>query len=174
MKKEMVITKSIEMELVVVGRKGITNKQMLEAFKSNLPEEELLQLLEDYPKVFKSSIKYTPDAMKIRLEKLVQEHCDKDFTVKTGKKIRNAKEEIVKEQPKVIVLENYKNKNNAKMAKVVERLDILSDEEKAIVKAMVEKDLGITELATQLGLTKDQVYNKTFRSKSSIYNKLAN
>ena len=110
MKKEMVITKSIEMELVVVGRKGITNKQMLEAFKSNLPEEELLQLLEDYPKVFKSSIKYTPDAMKIRLEKLVQEHCDKDFTVKTGKKIRNAKEEIVKEQPKVIVLENYKNK----------------------------------------------------------------
>ena len=60
------------------------------------------------------------------------------------------------------------------MAKVVERLDILSDEEKAIVKAMVEKDLGITELATQLGLTKDQVYNKTFRSKSSIYNRLAN
>ena len=186
MKKETVITKSMELELIAAGRKGVTNKQMLEAFKSNPDEKTLLQLLADYPTVFKNSVKYTPDAQKIALEKLVRENGDPNFTVKTGKKIRDiisnggelkqqvkmVEEPKVEEPKDIIVLEEYKVQNNEKMSKVVSNLEVLTDEEKEIVKYMVEKDLGTTELSKKLGLTKDQLYSRVFRSKNSIYNKL--
>ena len=179
MKKLTVVTRSMEMDLLVAGRKGITNKQMLEAFKVATTTEELVQLLIDYPEVFKSSVKYTPDEMKVRLEKLVRTYNDPEFTVVTGKKIRDGKvaktnkvQKKVEQKPVLIVLANYKNKNNAKMAQVIKGFDTLSNEEKALVKAMVEEDLGIRELAKANGLTKDQAYNRLFRNKNSIYNKL--
>ena len=179
MKKVMVITRSMEMDLVVAGRKGITNKQMIEALKTITDTESLIQLLVDYPEVFKSSIKYTPDETKVRLEKLVRTYNDPEFTVVTGKKIRDGKtikaekkQKKVEQKPTIIVLESYKNKNNAKMANVAAKFQMLSEEEQAIVKEMVEKDLGISEVAKLHNLTKDQAYNKIFRSKSSIYNRL--
>ena len=52
--KEKVITKSIEMNLIATGRKGVTNKQMLEVFKANPSDETLIQLLKDYPEVLKA------------------------------------------------------------------------------------------------------------------------
>ena len=167
MKKSMV-KESVKMDLVEIGRKGVTNKQMLDAFKTNLSNMQLVKLALDYPEVFKSSIKYTPDEMKVKLEKLVKAYIDPSFTVKTGKKIRSNQDSFVK----VIVLNDYKNKNNAKLAKVAENIKVLNDDEQVIVKEMVEKDLGISEVAKLHGLTKDQAYNKVFRSKSSIYNKL--
>ena len=166
----MKTTKSIEMELVMAGRKGVTNKQMLEAFKSNLNEEQLLQLLTDYPMVFLGSIKYTPDAKKLELQDFVQKNGYPNFEVKTGKKIRS--QELKTKEDNIITLESYKNKNNAKLAEVAKNIKVLSEEEQAMVKEMVEKDLGISELAKLYNLTKDQAYNKIFRSKYSIYNKL--
>lgn len=164
----MKITKSIELGLVNAGRKGVTNKQMLEAFKKDLTNEQLIQLLNDYSSVFMASVKYTPDAKKVALEKLVNENGYPKFTVKTGKKIRMDMEESVK----IIVLNDYKNKNNAKMAAVIKNIGILTEDEKVIVEQMVKSDLGISEIAKLHGLTKDQAYNRIFRSKNSIYNKL--
>ena len=174
MKKDLVITKSVELQLITEGRKGVTNKQMIEVFKTNPDENTLLQLLSDYPQVFKSSVKYVPDVQKIALEKFVQENGHPDFTVKTGKKIRDISTEVKKEQkPEIIILNTYKIQNNEKMAKAIgNNYQLLSDEEKQIVKYMVENDLGTTELSKKLGLTKDQLYSKVFRSKNSIYNKL--
>ena len=178
MKKLTVVTKSVEMDLVESGRKGVTNKQMLDAFKTQTETSNLIQLLIDYPEVFKSSVKYTPDAKKVELENLVRTYNDPNFTVVTGKKIRLAAqqtkiEEVKIEEPKVIVLDSYKNKNNAKMAEVASKIETLNEDEKIIVKEMVEKDLGITELAKMFGMTKDKAYNMLFRSKNSIYNRLS-
>lgn len=167
------ITKSLEMNLVSAGRKGVTNKQMLDVFKSEVSNEVLIQLLNDYPEVFMSSIKYTPDATKLALEKLVKENGYPEFEVKTGKKIRTVEAAAVVEE-KIIVLDTYKNKNNEKMAVLIDTpwKNTLTDVEKEMFKKMVQEDIGISKLAEEFGLTKDQAYNKVFRSKSSIYNKL--
>ena len=172
MKKLMVVKESVRMDLVEVGRKGVTNKQMLGALRAGLTNSQLIRLALDYPEVFKSSVKYTPDEMKVKLEKLVKDYIDPEFTVKTGKKIRSQQPAI--KEDNIIILDSYKNKNNTKLAKVANKYKTLSKEEQVIVKEMVEKDLGITELAKLHNITKDQAYNRIFRSKSSIYNRLAN
>jgi hypothetical protein len=80
-------------ELIQYGRKGITNKQMVEAIIKHADVmENIVILFEKYPDIFKSSAKYVPDKIKVDLEKLIQTK-DKNFKLPISKKTRLKLEE---------------------------------------------------------------------------------
>ena len=184
---EIKMTKSLEMGIIKTNNQGrVTNIQMMEVFNNAFVKENLIQLLNDYADIFKRCIKYVPMKNQGFLKDLVIEFNDPSFKTvaeikkeskrKTNQKASKKQEEKVEEKQeegiKIIPLEKYKNANNAKMAALIEKFNLLNEEEQMIVKEMVEKDLGISQLAKELGLTKDQAYNRIFRSKKSIYNRL--
>jgi hypothetical protein len=74
-------------QLIYKGKKGITNFQMIPAMKENIDNKDnLMELYNIKPEVFKSSVKYLPDHMKLIGQAFVNQF-DPNFKVKTGKKI---------------------------------------------------------------------------------------
>jgi hypothetical protein len=79
---------------VYPGKKGITNFQMIPAIKENINDANILmELYNIKPEVFKSSVKYLPDNMKVIGQAFINKF-DTTFKVKTGKKIAIAMDEM--------------------------------------------------------------------------------
>lgn len=148
-------TESIKKGYIVSGKRTITNQQMLPAIKVNIDNVDALRTLRnDYREVFESSMKY--------------------LSVKTQNLIREVLE--VKETKKVIeISDHFKSKNNEKLAiafKNNQNLSDLSNDEIALLELALQ-DKSTKEIAEHFNMTKDMVYNALFRSKYSIYNRLA-
>jgi hypothetical protein len=73
--------------LVEVGKKGITNFQMIPAIKANIQNEDILRKLYAIkPEVFKSSAVYTPDNMKVICLNIIKE-AEPKYKMPMGKKM---------------------------------------------------------------------------------------
>ena len=89
-------------------------------------------------------------------------------TQKATEKISEILDELTKDSQHVV----DKVEESVALSATQTSLAEVADKEFNHIKEMVEKDLGISEVAKLHNLTKDQAYNKIFRSKSSIYNRL--
>lgn len=151
---------SVKGGIVIPGRQGVTNTRIRPAIEANIENPEVLtMLLNDFPERFFSCLKYTST----KNRELIQ-----DF-------IGGLNDEQVNDEA-VRFMDEYKSKNNQKVAEIIkskpEVLEQLNDEEKELVK-LVLLDKSTIEIAKEFNMTKDQTYNKIFRNKTSIYNRIA-
>lgn len=168
----MTTTNSNVIEMVKGGKRGVTNAQMIPALKENADNKEnLVVIYNAFPAVFESSVKYTPDSMKVKLEAFVQEF-NPEFTVKTGKKIRTAPA-----VPALVIADTFKSENNEKLADLVKATanwrEVVG--EAAGMVEMAIQDKSVAEIGLALGLSKDKVYTVLFRKNGkSVIEKLTN
>jgi SprT-like protein len=67
-------TKPVSTGIIIPGRRGVTNAQMIPAIEKAVMEnnkEDLLQLQNDYPTVFQSSQKYIKKSLQFRFNQLI-------------------------------------------------------------------------------------------------------
>lgn len=151
---------SVKQGIVIPGRQGVTNTRIRPAIESNIENYEVLtMLLNDFPERFFSCLRYTSPKNRELINIFIESLNDEQVN-----------DEVLQ------FMDEYKSKNNQKVAEIIkekpEVLELLSDEEKELVK-LVLLDKSTIEIAKEFNLTKDQVYNKVFRNKTSIYNKIA-
>lgn len=169
-------TESIKKGYIVSGKRTITNQQMLPAIKVNLNDKIALETLRnDYREVFESSMKY----LSTKTQNYITTILDgkESVTIETKKKDVEPKEQVVEPKANVIqISDHFKSQNNEKLANAFKTnkhaVQTLSEEEVKLLELALQ-DKSPKEIGEMLNMTKDMVYNRLFRSKTSIINKLA-